>query len=467
MEKVDLLVRHAVIVTQNPDRVVLQDGALAVLGNRIAAVGTTDELDVRFQTDNLLDARGRALFPGLVNLHTHLFQSAVKGLGEDMAVEQWVQAVTFPTAAALSAEEAYLFAMVSCLENLRSGATTVMEFMYGLRDPAVHEAVIQAMVDSGLRGRYTRYVADTGAAMGLPPALIQPADEALAHVRALQSTYTGAGDGRLDVGLAIGVIWAMTEPGLRAVRRCADETGMTITMHINESPFDNLSAQQQWGRNTIPLLAECGLLGPDLIAVHCVHMTDEDIRLFVEHGVAVAYNPVSNMYLGSGIPPIVEMEQAGVTIGLATDGSGSNNCQDMLETLKFSALLQKVRQQNPACVRAQRALDWATCDGARALGLAGQVGVLAPGLYADFFLVNPFTPKATPVHDPVATLVYSAGQSNIETVVVNGRILLADGVFVHLNEAELLHAAQHAAQNLAHRAGTERLLDRRGRWRPV
>jgi hypothetical protein len=105
-------------------------------------------------------------------------------------------------------------------------------------------------------------------------------------VRALQSAYTGAGDGRLDVGLSIGVIWAMTEPGLRAVRRCADETGMTITMHINESPFDNLSAQQQWGRNTIPLLAECGLLGPDLIAVHCVHMTDEDIRLFVEYGVA-------------------------------------------------------------------------------------------------------------------------------------------------------------------------------------
>jgi 5-methylthioadenosine/S-adenosylhomocysteine deaminase len=463
----DLLVRHALIITQDDQRRSIDDGALAVRGDRIVALGPTAEVAAAYTAPRVIDATGQALFPGLLNIHTHLFQAAVKGLGEDMPVEQWVQAVTFPTAAVITPEEAYLLALVSCLENLRSGATTVMDFMYGMRDPALHDAVIQAMLDSGLRGRYTRTIVDAGADMGIPPTMLQPAEEALAHAQALQAQYNGAGDGRLDIGLAIGVIWAMTEPGLRAVRRVADATRMTITMHVNETPFDNVSAQQHWGRDTIPMLAETGVLGPDFVAVHCVHMTDADIDLFTRHNVRIAYNAVSNMYLGSGIAPITRLAADGLTIGLATDGSGSNNCQDMLETLKFSALLQKVGRMDPSCVLAQRALDWATRGGAEALGMADQVGSLAPGMKADFFLANPFTPKAIPVHDPVATLVYSAGQANVETVVVAGRVLMEGGVFTHLDEAKLLRDAQRAAQNLAQRAGTEKLLDRRGKWRPV
>jgi 5-methylthioadenosine/S-adenosylhomocysteine deaminase len=467
MPPADLLIRHALIVTQDDQHRIIDDGALAVIGNRIAALGPTAEIDAAYTAARVIDAAGRALFPGLLNIHTHLFQSSVKGLGEDMAVEQWVNAVTFPTVAAIDPEETYLLAMVSCLENLRSGATTIMDFMYSVRDPAIHDAVIQAMIDSGLRGRYTRTIVDTGEAMGVPSMMRQPAEEALAHALALQARFTGAGDGRLDIGLALGVIWGVTAEGMRMTRRIADQAGMTITMHVNESPYDNVSAQERWGRNTIPMLAESGVLGPDFVAVHCVHMTDEDIDLFVQHNVPVAYNAVSNMYLGSGIAPIARMADAGLTIGLATDGSGSNNCQDMVETLKFSALLQKVGRMDPSCVLAQRALDWATRGGAQALGLADQIGSLAPGMKADFFLVNPFTPKATPVHDPVATLVYSAGQANVETVVVDGRVLMEGGVFIHLDEAQLLHDAQRAAQQLARRSGTEKLLEKRGKWRPV
>jgi 5-methylthioadenosine/S-adenosylhomocysteine deaminase len=303
--------------------------------------------------------------------------------------------------------------------------------------------------------------------VGVIPALIAPAEEALAHAAALQAEYAGAGDGRIDVGIAIGSIWGMTEGGLWAVRRAADATGMRITMHVNESPFDNQSSVGRFGRRTVPMLAHTGVLGPDFLAVHCVHMDEEDIALFAAHGVSVAYNAVSNMYLGSGIPPITALAAAGLDIGLATDGSGSNNCQDVLETLKFSALLQKVAAQNAGVVRAQTAFDWATRGGAAAIGLVGTVGTLAVGKAADFFLLDPYTAKATPVHDPIATLVYSAGQANVHTVVVGGRVLLAEGVFRHLDEGALLRAAQAAAQRLAQRAGTERLLDMRARWRPA
>ena len=173
------------------------------------------------------------------------------------------------------------------------------------------------------------------------------------------------------------------------------------------------------------------------------------------------------MYLGSGIPPIVRMAEAGLRIGLATDGAGSNNCQDMLESLKFSALLQKVAARDASVVRAQTALDWATRGGAQAINLGREIGSIETGKKADFFLLDPFTPKATPVHDPLATLVYSSGQANVVTTVVDGRVLLEDGVFHHLDEPALLREAQRAAQHLAQRAGTEKLLEKRAKWRPL
>jgi 5-methylthioadenosine/S-adenosylhomocysteine deaminase len=465
VQSIDLLVRNATVITQNPQRTVLADGAVAVRGTRIEAVGPTAELEARFQAARVIDGQGWALFPGLINTHTHLFQSAVKGLGEDMGVEAWVQAVTFPTAVTMTPEEVYLLTLVSCLENLRSGVTTLVDYMYPVREPALHDAVIRAMQASGLRGRYSRMVNDAGQGSGIVPALIQPADEALAHAEELLGRLPGGPDQRLELGLSVGSIWGISEEGLNAVRDFAARHNLAITMHINESRYDNASSQERFGRGTVPMLAHTGLLGPNLLAVHCVHMSDEDIAAFVSHDVKVAYNAVSNMYLGSGIPPIVKMAKAGLTIGLGTDGSGSNNCQDMLETLKFSALLQKVAAEDASVVSAQTAVDWATLGGARAMQRETLIGSLEPGKKADFFLVDPYTPKATPVHDPLATLVYSAGQSNVATCVVDGRVLLLDGVIQGLDEAALLRETQQAAQSLASRSGTERLLDRRARWR--
>jgi 5-methylthioadenosine/S-adenosylhomocysteine deaminase len=466
MPNADLVVQHALVVTQNDLREIIEDGAVAVRGGRLAAVGPTAEVAAQFTATRTIDAHGQALFPGLINTHTHLFQAAVKGLGGDMGVEQWVQAVTFPTAVHMNPEEVYLASLVSCLENLRSGVTTVVDFMYPVGDPALHEAVIRALADSGLRGRYSRMVNDAGAEAGVRPALIHPPQASLAHAAELIERHNGAADGRLEIGLSVGVIWGITEAGLRATRRFASERHVPITMHINESPFDNEASLKAFGRATIAMLEYTGLLGPDLLAVHCVHMTPEEIGLFAEHDVKISYNAVSNMYLGSGIPPIVAMAKAGLTISLATDGSGSNNCQDMLETLKFSALLQKVAARDASVVNAQLALDWATRGGARAMRRESELGSLEPGKRADFFIVNPYTSKATPVHDPLATLVYSAGQANVVTTVVGGRVLLENGAFCELDEAAILLEAQRTAQRLAERCGTEKLLEKRPRWRP-
>jgi 5-methylthioadenosine/S-adenosylhomocysteine deaminase len=194
MQSADLLVEHALIVTQNEQRRVIEDGAVAVRGPVIAAVGAAADLGADYRPARIIDASGQALFAGLVN--THLFQSAVKGLGEDVGVEKSIQAVTFPTSVTMTPDEVYLLSLVSCLENLRSGVTEAVDFIYPVGDPALHEAVIRAMLASGLRGRYSHMVNNDGAAAGIVPALIQPADEALAHAAELLSRYPGRRGGR-------------------------------------------------------------------------------------------------------------------------------------------------------------------------------------------------------------------------------------------------------------------------------
>jgi len=193
------------------------------------------------------------------------------------------------------------------------------------------------------------------------------------------------------------------------------------------------------------------------VCAHCVWTEDEDIRILAEHGCAVSYNPVSNMYLGSGVPPIVALRVAGVRLSLATDGAASNNSQDMIEALKLGALLQKVIHRDPTVMTAPEILRMATVGGADALDRT-DIGHLAEGKRADFFLFDPRHPKSVPVHDPISTLVYSGGEANVTTTVVGGRVVLDGGQIVSVDEGALLDRVQATATELACRCG---LLDKR------
>ena len=195
-----------------------------------------------------------------------------------------------------------------------------------------------------------------------------------------------AGD-RMGIWLAIGAPWTITDRGLRETRAFADRTGTPLVMHILENDVDNVLCRERNGMNIVPYLAETGFLGPDLLAIHCVAVDERDIELFAEYGVKVSYNPVSNMYLGSGIPPMMRMAAAGLTISIGVDGAGSNNSQDMIESLKFAALLQKVAARDASVVDAQTILDWATLGGARVLGLEHEIGSLEAGKKADLFVL--------------------------------------------------------------------------------
>ena len=462
MQPIDLLVAHGTIVTQNDTREIIQDGAIAIRGDRIVTIGLTSELTAQYAAADTLDVQGNAIFPGLINTHIHLFQTGVKGLGEDMPVQAWVEVVTAPTAIHINPEEMYLFCLTGCLEQIHCGVTTVVDMSYAAQTFDLHDSNIKAMTDSGLRSRYSTIISDFGEEYGVLPELIKPVDQFLNEYEVLLHKYPA--NDRMAVWLAIGAPWTVTDRGLVKAREFTRQAGIPIVMHINENEVDNALSQERHGKNMIPYLDDVGFLGPDLLAIHCVDTDNTDIELFAKNDVKVCYNPVSNMYLGSGIAPIMPMMEAGLTICIGTDGAGSNNSQDLIESLKVGALLQKVAAKDASVVDAQTVLDWATREAAKVMKLSSEIGSLEVGKKADMFVLALNSAKIVPAHDPVATLVYSSGEENVMTTMADGKFLMKDGLIQHLDETTILQRCQTAAINLANRCGSNRKLMRHWRF---
>jgi len=450
---VDLLILGGTIVTARPDGAVIADGAIAIRGESIEALGPRSELEHRFEPRATLDARGQYVFPGLVDTHTHLYQTLLKGLGDDLPLMEWLEACTLPSIPHLTRRMCYVAAALGCIESLRSGCTTIFDYMVDHPDPTVYDAILEAFDDVGIQGILGRGLRDR-----LPEntPIVHPLSAQLADCARLLDTY-----GPHRVWLAPGSTWAMESDSLRAVRRMASERGTRISLHTDEALFDSQESMRRFGQRTVPFLDGIGFLGPDVLHAHCVQLSEQDCQILARRGSAVAYNPVSNMYLGSGVPPIPRLLDLGVTVGLGADGAASNNSQDMLEALKVGALLPKVAARDPAVFTAADALRLATCGGAAALG-RDDFGTLEAGKRADLFVFDPHHARSIPVHDPVSTLVYSGGQMNVRTTVVGGKLTLHDGQILGVDEDAVLHEAQTLADELAQLAGTRARLQ--GRW---
>jgi 5-methylthioadenosine/S-adenosylhomocysteine deaminase len=443
----DLLVTAAGVVTVDPADTIIRPGAVAVSGDRIVAVGSPDALAGTYAPKRQIDAPACWIFPGLINTHNHLWQTMLKGLGDDMGLIDWIQRLLVPTMPLIDDELAYLGSALGALESARSGCTTVLDFMHHFPRLSLYDETIRAFEEIGgslVMARTLRdSVGSATAAYGEDLTL----DQQLQHIEALLERY-----GRDRVWAAPGTVWGMTVDGLKRVRVLADRLGLLLTIHMNEVAFDSEESVRRNGMRSIPLLASIGFLNDDVLHAHGVWNDDEDIRLLAQHRCAVSYNPVSNMYLGSGVPPIVKMREAGVRLSLATDGAASNNSQDMIEALKLGALLQKVAHKDSTVVTAPEILRMATVGGADALHRP-DLGSLEPGKRADFFLFDPRRPKSTPLHDPISTLVYTGGEQNVVTTVAAGRVILEDGAIATVDEGELLARAQAAAERLARQAG--------------
>ena len=271
----------------------------------------------------------------------------------------------------------------------------------------------------------------------MPPMFIEPAEKAMREVEALKKRYRE--NDMLSIWTGPDVTWSTTEEGYRTMLAYCLSENVRYSMHLKETEVDNEMCLRTYGKDIVDLLEEIGFLTDRMLAVHCVNLTENDIRRFAEHGVSVSHNPAPNLYLGSGIPPIPESLRAGVNVALGTDGAASNNSTDMLETMKLAALMQKGLHRNAAVITADQVIRMAASGGAKAIGMEARLGSLEPGKKADMILFDPRHLKSFPNHDAKATVVYASSEENIDTTIVNGEIVYHKGVFKGgLTEAELV-----------------------------
>lgn len=449
MERADLLIEHGHLITRDPEARRFADGTIAVRGGRIVALAPAAELVGRFSAERVVDASGKYVLPGLINTHIHSFQTLLKGLGRDKPLLEWLASSVRPVAPRLDEEAFYLATAVACLDGIRSGTTTFVDYNYAHPRPGLSDAIAKAFAAVGVRGVIGRSFSDRAFGQG-SEALLQPPEVFLADIDDLLGRYRD--NEMIDIWMGPSAFWNMTEVGFRQTAEFAADRGIPVTMHVDESAVDNDDSLARFGRKALPYLNDIGLLGPRFLAVHCVHLDDSDIGLLRRSGAKVSYNPASNMILGNGAPPIDRLLAEGITVSLGTDGAASNDSQDMLETMKLAALLQKVARRDPAAVSAEQVVEMATMGGARSIGKEGLIGSLEAGKAADLFIYDPWRARSAPLHDPIAALVYSSGESNVWMTVVNGRVVLDEGVVVGLDEMDILHRSQRVAADLVGRA---------------
>ena len=442
------------LITMNDRREILERASVCVQHDRIAAIGTRQKLQQQYSTAELIDCSERIVMPGMVNTHTHSFQTLLKGLGDDMVLKDWFTCMTGPSAVHLTPPDARAAAMHGCVESIRSGVTTLVDFMYAHPRPGMIKEVYEAFDTTGIRGFVCRGFISDGVQYGVPAALIEQPTAALGDAREHIRRYNQPG-GRVQIGLAPNMIWAVNEEGYRLTRKVADEERALITTHVAETGFELETATATYGMNDTEFLSDIGFFGPDVIAVHCVHCTTSDIGIMRKHDTKVSHNPCSNMYLASGCAPIPEMLKAGLSVGLASDGPASSNNHSLFQAMKFAALQQKGVHQDATIIKAEQVLEMATIGGARAVGLEKEIGSIELGKKADIVVLDYNNAFMTPIHHPVSAIVYSALGHEVTTVVIDGKIVMRDGVVGTVDEGAVRRQAQINADALTQRAGTD------------
>lgn len=445
-----ILIENGTVVTLNEAGDLFNPGYLLIRGTEIATVGAgTPPVALRAEADTVMDATHMAVIPGLVNAHTHLFQTFIRGLADDKPLLEWLRAAIWPVAQALTPEEAYLAALVGLVENLRGGATAVIDHQYIHTDPHNDDGVCRAAVETGIRLLLARGWADTN----YHPAFMESPERIIAETTRLYQTWHGAAGGRIRVEFGPLIPWGCSDETLRRTVALARTWGVGTHIHVAETRTEVEMNLAQRGNRHVEWLAALDALGPDVQLVHSVWLDDHELDLVAGQGAIVVHCPVSNMYLASGAARIAEMRRRGITVALATDGPGSNNAQDMLEVLKTTALLQKLATLDAMALLPEQVLWMACRGGAAAFGRPAAIGSLAVGKQADVVLVDLDTPLAMPVHRVPSALVYNVSAGAVDTVIVAGQVLLRHKQVLILDEKALLAEARAACARLFARAG--------------
>jgi cytosine/adenosine deaminase-related metal-dependent hydrolase len=436
-----LLVRNGLIVTMN-DCFDVVDGDVSIQDGRIAAIGS----NLAGHHTKTIDAGGGFILPGLIQTHIHLCQTLFRGYADDRPLMDWLRQRVWPMEAAHTRSTLRAAARLATTELLATGTTAVLTM------ETVHDtdAVCEAVEESGIRGVIGKCMMD--ASGEAPSRLQEPTRASIDESLALRKRWHGAANGRIQTAFAPRFAVSCSRELLEHVATLSIDHHALVHTHASESREElTLVRDRSGGMNNLEYLANVGLASSRLCVAHCVWADDREQKLLAEHDVKVMHCPGSNLKLGSGIAPVVEMREKGITVSLGADGAACNNRLDMFEEMRLAAVLQAIRHQ-PGVLPAREVLWMATRAGARTLGLERDLGSIEVGKRADVIVVDRERTHQTPGPDPYSTLVYAARGTDVTTTIVDGEVLVENGQAVRVDAAEVIAEAHKAARDLVLRA---------------
>jgi len=433
-----LLINNAIIITLDPDNRIIE-GDVRVEGSRISQIGDSGSGGA----DDVIDARGRVLLPGFVQTHIHLCQTIFRGAADDLSLIDWLRKRIWPMEAAHTEESIRASARLGIAELIRGGTTCALTM------ETVHhtEAVFEVVEESGFRATVGKCMMDKS---DLPEGLKEHTEDSINESLALLGRWHNRADGRIRYCFAPRFAVSCTQELLEQVAKLSREHNVIVHTHASENLDEIAMVERETGFRNIEYLNRVGLAAPNVVLAHCVWLDENEIEILRSTETCVAHCPSSNLKLGSGLAPVADMLELGIHISLGADGAPCNNRLDMFTEMRSAALIQKAMRGSQA-LPALTVLRMATIEGARALGLDNEIGSIEEGKRADLTLIDLDRLHTAPAPDLISTIVYSATPAEVETVVIDGQVVMRDRVLATLDEREVIGQARDEAAKIAER----------------
>jgi 5-methylthioadenosine/S-adenosylhomocysteine deaminase len=444
-----LIIRGGTIVTMNPRGDILQDCSVVIEGNKIVDVGTRRDIDKKYLANETINAKGMVILPGLVNAHMHTVQSLFRGVADDVSLFEYLGNFILPLEESMNKEDVYISSLLGYAEMIKSGITTCADLQ------SVHyvDEAMKAAQEIGIRAKIAKTLMDSG---DFPEGLIESPEEAIKDSVRILHAWHGKENGRIQFALAPRFIHSCSIELMKEVRHLANKYALSIYTHAAENKTEAKEVKEKYKKTTIELLQEVGLTGSDVLLAHCIWLSEKEFKILKETNSNVVHCPSCNMKLASGICNVNRLIKYGVTVALGSDGTPCNNTSDIFREARLAALLGKVSYLNPKVLPANIMLKMATLNGAKALKLDSEIGSIEKGKKADLILVNFKKLHLAPMYDVVSHLIYCCQGSDVDTVIIDGRVVMKNRRLKFVEEDSLRLKAQYHAENLFARVKPQR-----------
>ena len=450
-----MIFSNATIITMDQKRRIITHGALFIRNNLISDIGKTADIVAKYPGEKKIDCNGNVILPGLIDTHVHTAQAMIRGCADDLRLLDWLFKRVWVLQGNYSNADGKASAALCALEHIKSGTTSFIECMlaerYGI------DGVVETLIQSGMRSAVGKIVMDrpsyAESEMQMYPGMVEDAETGINNTLKAYDRWNGAGNDRIHIWFGPRTPGGVTSAIYNEISRLAKEREMGITIHLSEIREDNSYAKSQGFRSATEFALAHGLLGPKTVLAHFVWSDEADWKLLAETKTSVSHNPASNSKTATGIARVQKMLDAGVNVGLGTDGGPSNNTYDMIRDMRLASYLGCLVDNDPTSVPAETVLEMATINGAKAMGLEDKIGSLEIGKLADFIIFDMDKPHLTPVWDPVSAIVYSAHGSDVDTVVCDGKVLMEHRQVKTLDERSILEECRRRYLEVAERAG--------------